>query len=146
MERHYQKILLDTRDRVVKSLQIQVLDRESPRYGGFADAGGIVQAKFAIYRIAGMVAAYCNEESCFYRDGRVLDRIMTGLGYVDRVQHENGLFDYITCNFFSAPDTAFCVKKLLPVYQFPKSSACRAKRCFAVSRHRRSGVWQNPEP
>ena len=118
MERHYRKMLLDTRDRVVKSLQIQVLDRESPRYGGFADPGGIVQAKYAIYRIASMVAAYCNEDSCFYRDGRVFDRIMTGLGYVDRVQHENGLFDYITCNFFSAPDTAFCIKKLLPVYQY----------------------------
>ena len=115
MEKHYRKMILDTQDRVVKSLQIQILDRESPRYGGFADPTGIVQAKFAIYRIAGMIAAYCNEDTCFYRDGRVLERIMTGLDYVARVQHESGLFDYITCNFFSAPDTAFCVKKLLPV-------------------------------
>lgn len=118
MEKHYRKMILDTQDRVVKSLQIQILDRESPRYGGFADPTGIVQAKFAIYRIAGMIAAYCNEDTCFYRDGRVLERIMTGLDYVARVQHESGLFDYITCNFFSAPDTAFCVKKLLPVYQY----------------------------
>lgn len=28
------------------------------------------------------------------------------------------LFDYVTCNFFSALDTAFCIKKLLPVYQY----------------------------
>ncbi len=144
MERHYQKMLLDTRDRVVKSLQIQVLDRESPRYGGFADAGGIVQAKFAIYRIAGMVAAYCNEESCFYRDGRVLDRIMTGLGYVDRVQHENGLFDYITCNFFSAPDTAFCIKKLLPVYQYLRGR--KEGRIGAALTAKERGVLEKMEP
>ena len=56
MEKHYRKMILDTQDRVVKSLQIQILDRESPRYGGFADPTGIVQAKFAIYRIAGMIA------------------------------------------------------------------------------------------
>ena len=120
MEKHYQKMLRDTEDRVVKSLQIQVLDRESPRYGGFADPTGIVQAKFAIYRIAGMAAAYCNEDTCFYRDGRVYDSILKGLDYVAGVQHESGLFDYITCNFFSAPDTAFCIKKLLPLYQYLK--------------------------
>lgn len=125
MEKHYQKMLRDTEDRVVKSLQIQVLDRESPRYGGFADPTGIVQAKFAIYRIAGMAAAYCNEDTCFYRDGRVYDSILKGLDYVARVQHESGLFDYITCNFFSAPDTAFCIKKLLPLYQYLK---CRRDR------------------
>ncbi len=125
MEKHYQKMLRDTEDRVVKSLQIQVLDRESPRYGGFADPTGIVQAKFAIYRIAGMAAAYCNEDTCFYRDGRVYDSILKGLDYVAGVQHESGLFDYITCNFFSAPDTAFCIKKLLPLYQYLK---CRRDR------------------
>ena len=125
MEKHYQKMLRDTEDRVVKSLQIQVLDRESPRYGGFADPTGIVQAKFAIYRIAGMAAAYCNEDTCFYRDGRVYDSILKGLDYVAGVQHESGLFDYITCNFFSAPDTTFCIKKLLPLYQYLK---CRRDR------------------
>ena len=120
MEKHYQKMVADTQDRVVKSLQMQISDRESPRYGGFADPTGIVQAKFAIYRIASMVAVYCNEDTRFYRNGRVFESIMTGLDYVSGVQHENGLFDYITCNFFSAPDTAFCIKKLLPVYQYLK--------------------------
>lgn len=118
MEKHYRKMVQDTEERVVKSLQIQVLDRESPRYGGFADPTGIVQAKFSIYRVASMTAAYCNEDTAFYHDERVLESILTGLNYIRRVQHENGLFDYITCNFFSAPDTAFCVKKLIPVYQY----------------------------
>ncbi|MCM1222665.1 MAG: hypothetical protein NC548_50215 [Lachnospiraceae bacterium] len=118
MEKHYQKMIQDTQDRVVKSLQIQILEERSPMYGGFAEPSGIVQAKFAIYRVAGMAAAYCNEDTCFYHDGRILERILKGLDYVARVQHESGLFDYITCNFFSAPDTAFCIKKLLPLYEY----------------------------
>ena len=118
MEKHYWKIIQDTQDRVVKSLEIQVLDENSPRYGGFEDPTGIVQAKFAIYRVASMTAAYCNQDTVYYHDARVLESILLGLDYVMRVQHENGLFDYITCNFFSAPDTAFCIKKLLPVYQY----------------------------
>lgn len=127
METHYQKIIQDTQDRVLKSLQIQVLEEESPRYGGFMDPAGIVQAKFAIYQVAGMVAAYCNEDTCFYHSARVLDSILKGLDYIAGVQHENGLFDYITCNFFSAPDTAFCIEKLLPVYQYLKGRADRGE-------------------
>ncbi len=118
MEKHYQKMIQDTQDRVVKSLQIQVLDRESPRYGGFADPTGIVQAKFSIYRVASMTAAYCNEDTVYYHDERVLNSILLGLDYIRRVQHKSGLFDYITCNFFSTPDTAFCIKKLIPVYRY----------------------------
>ena len=120
-------MIQDTQDRVVKSLQIQILDKESPRYGGFADPTGIVQAKFAIYRVASMIAAYCNEDTAYYHDHLVLERILLGLSYVRRVQHENGLFDYITCNFFSAPDTAFCIKKLLPVYQYLAGKATKDK-------------------
>lgn len=127
MEKHYRKMILDTQDRVEKSLQIQVLDKESPRYGGFADPTGIVQAKFSIYRVASMTAAYCNEDTIYYHDERVLGSILLGLDYIRRVQHENGLFDYITCNFFSAPDTAFCVKKLLPVYRYLAGKAGAAK-------------------
>ena len=127
MEKHYQKMIQDTQDRVVKSLQIQILDRESPRYGGFADPTGIVQAKFSIYRVASMTAAYCNEDTVYYHDEKVLDSILLGLDYIRRVQHENGLFDYITCNFFSAPDTAFCIKKLLPVYRYLAGKAGAAK-------------------
>lgn len=127
MEKHYRKMIQDTQDRVVKSLQIQILDKESPRYGGFADATGIVQAKFAIYRVASMTAAYCNEDTVYYHDSLVLERILLGLSYVRRMQHENGLFDYITCNFFSAPDTAFCIKKLLPVYQYLAGKAKKEK-------------------
>ena len=41
MEKHYQKMIRDTQDRVVKSLQIQVLEEGSPRYGGFAEPSGI---------------------------------------------------------------------------------------------------------
>ena len=127
MEEHYQKMIRDTQDRVVKSLQIQILDRESPRYGGFADPTGIVQAKFSIYRVASMTAAYCNEDTIYYHDEKVLNSILLGLDYIRRVQHENGLFDYITCNFFSAPDTAFCIKKLLPVYRYLAGKAGAAK-------------------
>lgn len=118
MERHYWRMVRDTQRRVEKSLRVQVLREDSARYGGFPDDTGVVDAKYSIYRTASMMACYCNPDTAYYHDGRLLERILPGLAYVRRAQHENGLFDYITCNFFSAPDTAFCLKKLLPIYQY----------------------------
>ena len=117
-ESHYKKIVKDTDRRVIASMQRQIMDGGNACYGGFWDGTGIVQAKYAIYQVAPMIAAYCCTDSAFYRSGEIFERIIAGLTYIRGVQHENGLFDYITCNFFSAPDTAFCLKKLLPVYEY----------------------------
>ena len=121
MREHYSIILRDTERHVERSLKIQNLDRESPYYGAFAQTDGVYQAKSSIYRVAGMIAAYCNEDTRFYHDGTVFERMQLGLDYIERVQHENGLFDYVTCNFFSAPDTAFCIVKLIPHYRYLSS-------------------------
>lgn len=118
MERHYRKIVKDTEERVAAALGRQIMDAGHPRCGGFLDDTGVVQAKYAIYQVAAMACAYCCQDTAFYRDKDIYGRIMAGLSYIRGVQHESGLFDYVTCNFFSAPDTAFCIKKLLPVYGY----------------------------
>lgn len=118
MEKYYQRMLKDSDERVVRALQRQILDKKNSRYGGFRDANGMVQAKNSIYETAAMVVAYCNEDSRYYHEELILERILLGLTYVRSVQHENGLFDYVTCNFFSAPDTAFCVIKLIMPYLY----------------------------
>lgn len=118
MREHYRLILRDTERHVARSLQIQNLNQASPFYGAFTQPDGYYQPKFAIYRVAGMIAAYCNKETCYYHDTAVLERIHLGLDYIAAQQHDNGLFDYVTCNFFSAPDTAFCIVKMIPHYRY----------------------------
>lgn len=117
MRAHYQKILADSDNRVAHSLNIQV---KTPGrfYGGFTDQDHLVQAKYAIYRVTGAVAAYCNEESRWYGSQKVFAMIQEGIKFIAGKQHETGLFDFIPCNFASAPDTAFCVKRLLPTVKY----------------------------
>lgn len=46
MEKHYQKMIQDTQDRVVKSLQIQILDKESQIWrvcGSYGNRSGEVR-------------------------------------------------------------------------------------------------------
>lgn len=118
MEKHYLKMVRDTEERVALSLRIQEKNPASPYYGGFYDKDRVVHVKFAIYRVASMTTAYCNPDTKYFHSKAVENSIMLGLSYIKRQQHENGLFDYVTCNFNSAPDTAFCIKKLIPVYEY----------------------------
>lgn len=118
MEKHYKKILKDNDERVIYYLRRQEKNLSNALYGGFYDENHIVQAKYAIYGVTYMISAYCNNESSFYNKEKVYNSIMLGLDYIKGVQHENGLFDYVTCNFHSAPDTAFCIEKLIPVLEY----------------------------
>lgn len=118
MEKHYQKILKDTEERVFSRLRTQELDDKSPYYGGFYDRDRMVQAKHAIICVEPMITLYCNKDSRYYHNPLLAQRVLLGLDYIRSVQHENGLFDYVTCNFFSAPDTAFCIGFFIPVYEY----------------------------
>ena len=118
MKAHYERVVRDTEKRVRHALRSQNLQPDSPYYGAFVMPNGVYMQKHALYQIASLAAAYCNRDTAYYHDEAVLTSMLRGLDYVDSTQHENGLFDYITCNFFSAPDTAFCIGIILPAYQY----------------------------
>jgi hypothetical protein len=120
MRSHYEQIIRDTEKRAVRAMKTQNLDPNSPYYGAFVMPNGVYMQKHALYCIADIGAVYCNLESKLYHDEKLLASMLRGLDYVRAQQHENGLFDYITCNFFSAPDTAFCIGIILHLAQFLK--------------------------
>ncbi|MFV0412393.1 MAG: hypothetical protein ACK5L3_03860, partial [Oscillospiraceae bacterium] len=118
MMEHYRLVVQGADARVKQAVKKQVTDPSSRFYGGIRDAANLVEAKYTIYRFTTMVAAYSCPDSAWYKDQTVFQRILLAIGYVARAQHENGLFDYIDCNFLSAPDTAFCVKRMLPALRY----------------------------
>lgn len=118
MKAHFEKMIRDNEIRAERFRKVQCMETASPFYGAFAQPDGVYQAKHTIYGINYLCSVYCNEKARQYRNPAVLESIRRAFDYVERVQHENGLFDYVTCNFFSAPDTAFCIKKLIPVLEY----------------------------
>ena len=118
MKEHYNKVLRDSDARVARFMEIQILDRNDPFFGGFPSADSIAEPKVAIYHLTTMTACCLNADSKWHLDAEVLRRILLALDYVRRSQRPGGYFDLVNCNFFSGPDTAFCTKRLLPVYVY----------------------------
>lgn len=119
MRKHYELMLADAERRARKNMRLQVMEKENTwKYGGFRDSKGIIQPKFAIYRMVTMAAVYLNEESSLYKNEELYGRTLLALDYIKREQRENGCFDLVDCNFYSGPDTAFCVKRLMPLFEY----------------------------
>jgi hypothetical protein len=118
MKRYHQYLLEGAEQRVDSLLTYQVLREEDRNYGGVAmRERSYPQAKSTIYRITPAICTYVNPESRFHENEEVRTRILLALNYIRGKQRESGCFDLENCNFDSAPDTAFCVKRLLPLYR-----------------------------
>ena len=118
MRQHYRKMTEENDRKVKRALRMQNMDPQSRFYGGFPDEEDLFDAKYTIHLLASMTAAYSNEDSVYYQEEQVADRVLTGLDFVERYQHEDGLFDLINCNFHSAPDTAFNLKGMMPCLHY----------------------------
>ena len=130
MRKHYQILVREADIRVDRALSIQFLeDPDSPFHGGFRDRNGLIEAKFAIYQIADMLSCYVNPDSRWYLRADLMEKIRYGVGFAERTQRPNGFFDFNDCNFYSAPDTAFCLKKIFPVYFYLKNIASDLSGC-----------------
>jgi hypothetical protein len=114
---HYKKILKDTEKRALFVIKNQILDRNSQNYGGILTEGGLVQAKSTIFAADTLISLYHNKDSKYYKDEKIYERIVIALEYIKRQHREDGTFDFINCNFYAAPDTAFCLNGLLPSYK-----------------------------
>lgn len=118
MRQHYRKMTEENDRKVKRALRMQNMDPQSRFYGGFPDEEDLFDAKYTIHLLASMTASYSNEDSVYYQEEQVADRVLTGLDFVERYQHEDGLFDLINCNFHSAPDTAFNLKGMMPCLHY----------------------------
>ncbi len=118
MESHYGLILRETDRRIKEALSEQNCDQNSRFFGAFYNSDGIAMVKQTVYRLMTMLSGWINEESVYYADALLEERILNGLSFVEKKQHSDGLFDYETCNFDSPPDTAFIMKKILPTFIF----------------------------
>lgn len=117
MIEHYKKILKDSEKRAEVFMKKQVMDNKSENYGGKLDEYNLVQPKSTIYSLTTLISLYLNKDSIYFKNDTVFERIILALDYVERAQREDGTFDLLDCNFYAAPDTAFCVKRLLPAYK-----------------------------
>ena len=110
MKRYWSYIVKSTEKTVEDYLAKQVRDSSRPDDGCMP--GEIVEGKRTIYLLTDAVCLYFCRESRYYRDEKLFEAVKSGVSFIERWQRDDGSLDYPACNFYSAPDTAFCFRRL----------------------------------
>ena len=110
MKRFMGYIIKSSERRTEEFMALQVKDSHQPGYGGIRT--DILDVKPTVYALATAAAVYSNPDSRYYQNPKLLQAMKQGMDFVIRYQNEDGSFDYPSCNFHSAPDTSFCLKRL----------------------------------
>ncbi len=102
--------IIKKHDETVENLLTkQVTEAQSRWRGGYPDRHGLVHAGSAGGIIEIFTAAFLNEQSGFYKNSLLFERIKLAAEFLQRGQSPQGNIDLLTTNFNSPPDTGFVV-------------------------------------
>lgn len=118
MKRYIDYLIRSEEHRVDEMLFLQIKDKNDLCYGLMR--GDVIEAKPTIYMMATALALYLNSRSRYYKSEKLMEALQLAADGVARVQRKSGYIDYLCCNFFSAPDTSFCYKRLNDGYRLMK--------------------------
>lgn len=118
MKRYIDYLIRSEEHRVDEMLFLQIKDKNDLCYGLMR--GDVIEAKPTIYMMATALALYLNSRSRYYKSEKLMEALQLAADGVARVQRKSGYIDYPCCNFFSAPDTSFCYKRLNDGYHLMK--------------------------
>lgn len=118
MKRYIDYLIRSEEHRVDEMLFLQIKDKNDLCYGLMR--GDVIEAKPTIYMMATALALYLNSRSRYYKSEKLMEALQLAADGVARVQRKSGYIDYPYCNFFSAPDTSFCYKRLNDGYRLMK--------------------------
>lgn len=93
----------------------QIKEVDSRSYG--AVKTDIYEARPTIFYATSAVCSYYSNESVWFQNPKLYQAIENALGFIESAQREDGSFDYPSCNFMSAPDTAFCFDRMIAAYR-----------------------------
>ena len=118
MKRYIDYLIRSEEHRVDEMLFLQIKDKNDLCYGLMR--GDVIEAKPTIYMMTTALALYLNSRSRYYKSEKLMEALQLAADGVARVQRKSGYIDYPCCNFFSAPDTSFCYKRLNDGYRLMK--------------------------
>ncbi|MBE7044822.1 MAG: hypothetical protein E7397_04780 [Ruminococcaceae bacterium] len=114
----------------VKKRQIQ--DPKSRWYGSYQDGSADV--------IEAGLPLYVNENSKYYRNSEILERMERYIDFMLKAQRPSGLFTFWMCNIESPPDTGFMINsfsiclKLIEKYNFLELDSLKQKMITFLER------------
>ncbi|MEX0686507.1 MAG: hypothetical protein WD267_14210 [Balneolales bacterium] len=94
----------------------RITDPSSSAHGGFLNNYGLPNAQDTQSFISRALCSLTFTESDYHHSEILVQAVNDASGYLLRSQHVDGTVDLLSHNFYSPPDTAFIINRLVPWY------------------------------
>ncbi len=123
-----------TREQQLLTCAEKNVERMLPRTSaaGVLQEDGFTDTRYTGFCLALFLTVYVHPASRFHENGTLFQAMDDCLVCLERDARESGLFDLSSCNFDSAPDTAFTVNALSDAYQLLMASGVREAESFGA--------------
>ena len=110
---HFQEMLFQHEAETLRILKTQLLDPQDEKYGAFTEAGGHIDSRHCGFLLAHLAVAYLIPQCRFYHAEFLQSAIEKGFHFLLSHHRPGGCLDLTSCNFASAPDTAFTMNAMI---------------------------------
>ncbi|MEX2514503.1 MAG: hypothetical protein WD398_16495 [Cyclobacteriaceae bacterium] len=111
------KMIKNNDGSVDRILERYISEKSDPKFGAILDAYAIPSPHASTSFLKSGICALITEESKYFKDGSLLEKLGHAANFLLNLQHEDGTIDLLSTNFHSTPDTGFIVKWLAPIYR-----------------------------
>ena len=97
-------------------LKAQIISGSREHDGAFAERDGNIDTRRNTFMLSHLAAAYMMPPSRYYHDPRVKAAMERSFSYLLSHRRPGGCLDLTSCNFSSAPDTAFAMNAMISAW------------------------------
>ena len=110
---HFSKMLARHERLTARTLSLQCMNPGSPECGAFVEPDLNVDTRTCAFHLAHLAEAYLIPESRYYHQPEIRQALERGFCWLLSHRRPEGCLDLTSCNFDSAPDTAFSVNEVI---------------------------------
>ena len=132
---HYERIRKHAVERARLLLHNQIVDRDSPGFGGFINhLDGLIHPGSGPGSLLTLIPVFLHPDSELFGDEELRQRLRMVFDFTERIQREDGTFDLLTTNFYSSPDNGFIMHNLARAWRVltSLSSSPACPDCTAI--------------
>ena len=110
---HFEAMLIQHDGETARLLQTQIRDQDDVAFGAFVDQDGNIDTRHCGFLMSHLIVSWVTPQSLHYHDQAVEAAIRAAFQFLLTQQRRGGCLDLTTCNFASAPDTAFTMNAMI---------------------------------
>ncbi|MCR4884375.1 MAG: hypothetical protein K6A68_12435 [Clostridiales bacterium] len=110
---HFQEMLVRHETEILRILKTQILDAQDKHFGAFMEADGHIDTRHCGFLLSHLAVGYLIPQCRYYHDASLKTAIENSFCFLFSHHRPSGCLDLTSCNFDSAPDTAFTMNSMI---------------------------------